>query len=80
MDPKIHSGKVLKKCSIFLWTGNKDQKVLPWVKWDKIARPKYLGGWGLKGTALFAKDLEAKEVWRLITMKSLWTEAVYIST
>ena len=51
--------------------------VLPWVKWDKIARPKSLGGWGLKNTNLFTKDLAAKAGWRLITTKILWSKVVY---
>ena len=63
-------------CSSFLWAGKKDQKVLPWVKWDQIARLKALGGWGIKNTAFFAKSLATKLGWRLITTQSLWTEVI----
>ena len=71
--PKSILNKSRRICSNFLWSGKKDQKVLPWVKWDQIARPKALGGWGIKNTSFFAKDLAAKLGWRLISTQSLWT-------
>ena len=69
-------------CAIFLWSGDKDHYVVPWVKWEKIAVPKSLGGWGLKNVFIFSKALAAKGVWRLLTTNSLWKEVVeqkYIS-
>ena len=71
--PKSIFIKSKRICSYFLWTGKKDQKVLPWVKWDQIARPKALGGWGIKNTAFFAKALAAKLGWSLIKTQSLCT-------
>ena len=80
--PKSILNKSRRICSNFLWPGKKDQKVLPWIKWDQIARPKALGGWGIKNTNFFAKALAAKLGWRLISTQSLWTEVItqkYIS-
>ena len=80
--PKSILNKSKKIYSNFLWTGNKEQKVIPWVKWDQIARPKDLGRWGLKNPLLFSKSQGAKVGWRLISTHSLWTEVIthkYIS-
>ena len=80
--PKSILKKSRRICSNFLWLGKKDQKVLPWIKWDQIARPKGLGGWGIKNTPLFAKSLAAKLGWRLISTHSSWTKFItekYIS-
>ena len=74
--PKSILNKTKRICSTFLWIGKKEQKVLPWVKWDQIAKPKTLGGWGLKNHFLFAKALAAKVGWRLISTQSLWTEVI----
>jgi hypothetical protein len=42
--PKGILEKMRKLCFLYLWQGNKDKKVLPWVRWDQIATPKALGG------------------------------------
>ena len=65
--PKAILIKSRRIFSTFLSAGKKDQKVLPWVKWDQIERPKALGGWGIKNTTFFAKSLDEKLGWRLIT-------------
>ena len=74
--PKSILNKTKRICSTFLWIGKKEQKVLPWVKWNQIARPKTPRGWGLKNDFLFAKALAEKVVWRLISNQSLWTEVI----
>jgi hypothetical protein len=54
----------------------------PWPKWDNIAFPKSLGGWGFKNIFLFSKALAAKACWRLITDTIPWTLVIaqkYIS-
>jgi len=38
--PKGIMEKIRRICSKFLWAGAKDSSVLPWVAWDKVARPK----------------------------------------
>ena len=59
--------KIRKICFKFLWAGNIDSSYgLPWTSWKFLANPKFLGGWGLKILALFAKALAAKSVWNLL--------------
>ena len=69
--------KTRKICANFLWSGRKEHMVIPWVKWDQIAKPKDTGGWGLKNINLFAKAMAAKVGWRLLTTTSLWIKVVY---
>jgi hypothetical protein len=57
----------------FIWAGTKDQFVAPWVKWNEMAVPKTLEGWGLKNIFLFTKALSAMSIWRLVTFENLWT-------
>ena len=57
---------IRKLCFKFLWSRNKDSASLPWNSWKNLACPKFLGGWGLKIPAIFAKSLVAKSVWNLI--------------
>jgi hypothetical protein len=63
-----------RRMSSYLWRGESENRVLPWVHWERIAKPKALGSWGLKNIFLFSKTLAAKSVWRLISTTSLWTK------
>eukprot|EP01018_Ginkgo_biloba_P039380 Gb_12932 [translate_table: standard] len=54
----------------FLWSGGKEKRGIPWVKWQRLAVPKALGGWRLKNIFLFSKALAAKSIWRLIQGKN----------
>ena len=74
--PKGTLEKIRYICFNYLWHGNNERKVLPWVRWDHIATPKALEGWGLKNIFLFSKSLAAKMGWRLISTTSLWTEVI----
>jgi hypothetical protein len=75
--PKGILEKARKLSFSYLWRGNKDKQVVPWVRWEKIVMPKALGGWGLKNIFLFSKALAAKCSWRLINTQNLWTNVVY---
>eukprot|EP00253_Pinus_taeda_P008844 PITA_08844 len=68
--------KIKQICSRFLWSGSKESSVLPWVAWDKIARPKEWGGWGVKQLADFCQSLAAKSGWRIVEAENLWTRVV----
>eukprot|EP00253_Pinus_taeda_P008825 PITA_08825 len=46
--PKGILEKIRRLCCRFLWDGAKEKTILPWVAWDKIARPKAWGGMGRK--------------------------------
>ena len=58
--------KIRKLCFKFLWSGNKESVGVPWTSWKSLARPKFMGGWGLKIPAVFAKALAVKSVWNVI--------------
>ena len=75
--PKGILEQIRRLCFSFLWRGKNDHRAMVWVRWEKIAVPKALGGWGLKNIFLFAKALGAKVSWRLIHTQSLWTSVVY---
>ena len=80
--PKSIMNKTKRIRTTFLWSGEKYQKLLPWVKWDQIARLKSMGCLGIKNTFFFTKSLEAKIGRRFILTESLWTEVIihkYIS-
>jgi hypothetical protein len=55
--PKGTLEKIRKIYSHFIWSGSGDKNIQPWEKWDLLARPKSLGGWGLKNIFLFSKEL-----------------------
>jgi len=50
--------------------------VLPWVDWDKVARPKEWGGWGIRYLSSLASSLAAKLGWRLISTVNLWMTVI----
>jgi ribonuclease HI len=80
--PKGVLEKIRRICARFIWSGTGDKYTQPWEKWENIAMPKALGGWGLKNIFLFSKALAAKSCWRLISVSSLWSLVVsqkYIS-
>lgn len=74
--PKGVLEKIRRIFSRFLWAGSKENTVLPWVASEKVARPKYWGGWGIKSLPDFNLSLAAKSGWRLIKMENLWTRVV----
>ena len=54
-----------------MWTGRRAQEGIPLVKWDRIVRPKELGGWGLKNLYVFNQALETKSLWRMFFNRGL---------
>eukprot|EP00253_Pinus_taeda_P022728 PITA_22728 len=74
--PKGIMEKIRRLCCRFLWAGSNENSVLPWVAWDKIARPIEWGGWGLKRLPEFSLSLVAKSGWRLITVENLWSRVI----
>lgn len=54
--------KIKKRCFQFLWKGGKNIGGLPLVKWKRLAKPKAMGGWGMKNIHQFVKALAAKNL------------------
>jgi hypothetical protein len=44
--PKGTLEKIRRICFKFLWAGQKESFVMPWIKWETLATPKLLGGGG----------------------------------
>jgi hypothetical protein len=59
-----------------LWSGIKEKEGLHLVKWNKIAKPKKEGGWGIKNIYLFGRALATKSLWRCLMVPSLWHDVV----
>ena len=56
-----------------MWKASKQTKGIPLVKWKTLARPKGLGGWGIKNLKLLCKALAAKTMWRFLqNPETLW--------
>lgn len=68
--------KIRRICFSFLWQGKKEEHSRPWVKWERVATPKALGGWGLKNIYKFSTALATKCGWRMISTSSLWTKVI----
>ncbi|KAH9324526.1 hypothetical protein KI387_004704, partial [Taxus chinensis] len=51
----------------FLWQGLSEEKKLPLIIWDTLAKPKELGGVGILNLGLQNMALRAKLVWNLIS-------------
>jgi hypothetical protein len=58
--------------SKFIWKGGKKGIGFHLTKWKNIARPKLLGGWGIKHISWFAQSLSAKSCWRGLFRTGLW--------
>ena len=62
----------------FLWNDCEESKKLALVKWDKICKPKELGGLGIKNLAWQNAALGAKLVWRLYNERDQkWAKIMY---
>jgi hypothetical protein len=75
--PKGTLEKIRKIYFCFIWSGSGDKTIQPWAKWDSLARPKSLGGWGIKNIFLFSKALAEKLGWRLISNNNLWSSVIF---
>ena len=55
--PKGILQKLRKKLFSFLWSANRHSEGVPLAKWQMLACPKDLGGWGIKNPFLFCQYL-----------------------
>jgi len=59
-----------------MWTRKKVKEGIHLISWEKIAKPKKLGGWGIKNIYTFGKSLATKSLWRCLMVPSLWHEVI----
>jgi len=57
----------------YLWSGNLNNDKIHLVKWEVIARPCSLGGWGIKDLDAFGKALRMKSLWRFLSTDTHWS-------
>jgi len=59
----------------FFWKNSSSDKGLPLIAWDKICRPKTLGGLGLRKTAAVNTAFLAKLGWKVLTQPdNVWVQ------
>jgi hypothetical protein len=71
----VPNSVLVKLCHLifsFLWLGCSERKQSHLCNWETIARPKKVGGWGLRNISLFNKSLAAKTLWRGLTKAGIW--------
>jgi hypothetical protein len=56
----------------FLWSSGKKKKNIHLCNWTLIARPKSLGGWGLRNIPCFGRALVENILWRALMHDGLW--------
>ena len=76
--PKQSFHKFETKLKDFLWKDNSESNKLALIKWDKICKPKKLGGLGIKNLRWQNEALGAKLVWRLYSERDQkWAKILY---
>ena len=56
--------KICKLIFYFLWMGGGKIDGIHLYSWETLAKPKHLGGWGIKHISWFSQSLAAKSCWR----------------
>lgn len=67
---------IKKRISSLLWSGGKEDDKIHLARWELIARPKNMGGWGLRRLDLFSKALRMKSLWRGLFSDTLWKKVL----
>jgi hypothetical protein len=60
----------------FLWSGCSEKQHLHLCSWEIIAKPKLLGGWGLRNIFLFNRALAANSLWRVLMKDGIWHRVI----
>ena len=74
--PVFFLDKIRKLIYNFLWTGCSEKPHFHLCSWDMIAKPKLLGGWGLRNIFLFNRALAANSLWRVLMKDGIWHKVI----
>ncbi|XP_010474601.1 PREDICTED: uncharacterized protein LOC104754160 [Camelina sativa] len=65
--------------SDFWWQNKQDSRGMHWTAWEKLSKPKAVGGLGFRDIEDFNLALLGKQLWRMITHKDSLLARVYKS-
>jgi len=71
--PSFIKNRIKHIISSFLSRGAKNPTGFHFASCSTVAKPKYLGGWGIRDINLFNKALVAKSMWRVFFHQGLWS-------
>jgi hypothetical protein len=60
----------------FLWSGIKNKHRYHLCSWHTIAKPKQLGGWGLRNIFVFYRALAMNTLWRALMKPGIWHRVI----
>lgn len=66
-----------KICRNFFWNREPDATTPNLIGWDRICKPKFLGGLGLRKAKVNNKAMQMKLLWRILRdPNNLWVQLV----
>ena len=71
--PSAINQRIKQLTANFLWRGERSPIGFHLSSWNFIAKPKAMGGWGLRDVELFNKYLAAKYLWRVLFHQGVWS-------
>jgi hypothetical protein len=60
----------------FLWSGGSTAHHFHLCSWEVLAKPKSLGGWGLRNIFHFNRALAANSLWRVLMKDGIWHRVI----
>jgi hypothetical protein len=60
----------------FLWSGGGSNQHYHLVSWEVIAKPKSVGGWGIRNIFHFNRALAVNSLWRVLMKDNIWHRVI----